>query len=298
MAVKRIHNILVEDDVDPEQRLPFLQHFAEEWKMLRGLRHPFIVQFLGVYEPHARSPSLVMELMDMSLQRRYQRTPYLSQSETVRLTGEVLCALVYLHARGIVHRDLTTNNVLLTRGPEPTAKISDLGVAKAIYGDDPRRRVEVTRTRAAGMTRAPGALLYMSPESLDESGRPYDTKHDVFAYGALVLATCVRHEPRCFEEPRENRRQVRERSSCSRSRTTPRYGSRASPARARPCASCRSRSARRLFSKSACARPSRRLTTVRGSRYASRPVPALGRIRLCLNDIGPRVGLSSYFVMP
>ena len=220
VAVKRVHNILVGDDVDPEQRLPFLQHFAAEWKMLRGLRHPYIVQFLGVCEPHARSPGLVMELMDTSLQRRCQSAPHLGQGEAVRLTGEVLCALVYLHARGIVHRDLTTNNVLLTRGSEPTAKISDLGVAKALYGDDPRRRVEVVQSRVAGMTRAPGALLYMSPESLDESGRPYDTKHDLFSFGVLVMATCVRHEPRCFNEPRTATDKSGKETHGSRSRAT------------------------------------------------------------------------------
>ena len=203
VAVKQVHEHLLGQ---PEENLapggPFLQAFADEWRLLKTLRHPFLVQFLGVYEPSGRSPSLVMERMHTTLRRRSQTEPYLKDQAVVRVCGEVLCGLAYLHAKGVLHRDLTTNNVLLTRGQdEPTAKISDLGVAKAMFGDRPESRMH----GRGHMTRAPGGLLYMSPESIDMSGRPYNDKHDTFSYGVLVLATCTHREPGCESEPRVER---------------------------------------------------------------------------------------------
>ena len=92
---------------------------------------------------------------------------------------EVALGLRYLHefSPPIIHRDLSSNNVLLTTSM--TAKISDLGVAK-ILDMNPSHAARMTQTQA------PGTPTFMPPEAL--LARPkYTSKVDVFSFGVLVL---------------------------------------------------------------------------------------------------------------
>ena len=92
---------------------------------------------------------------------------------------EVALGLRYLHefSPPIVHRDLSSNNVLLTTSM--TAKISDLGVAK-ILDVSPGRAARMTQTQA------PGTAAFMPPEAM--LARPkYTSKVDIFSFGVLVV---------------------------------------------------------------------------------------------------------------
>ena len=95
---------------------------------------------------------------------------------------DVSRGLVYLHCRdpAIAHRDLTARNILLDLGL--TAKIADLGVARMVN----LRPGQV----AATMTRAPGNILYMPPEAVEEEGAAkYNTAIDMFSFGNVALFT-------------------------------------------------------------------------------------------------------------
>ena len=108
-----------------------MQRFEQECQFLSGVRHPHIVQYLGVSrDPESGLPVLLMELMDSSLTR------FLEQSEEplpfhtqVDICHCIVLALAYLHSNGIAHRDLSSNNVLLI-GPGNRAKVTDFGMSK------------------------------------------------------------------------------------------------------------------------------------------------------------------------
>ena len=98
--------------------------------------------------------------------------------ETVRLGIEIASALAEAHSRGILHRDLKPNNVVLTS--KGAAKLVDFGLAKVV-ADDPA----ATRTMDG---RFLGTPSYMSPEQA--RGEPVDARSDLFALGA-VLYECL-----------------------------------------------------------------------------------------------------------
>ena len=93
----------------------FVEQFEQECGFLRMIKHPNIVQFLGtVRGPRSQRLALLMELMDESLTRFLERStgplPYHTQ---LNICHDVTLALAYLHSNDIIHRDLSSNNVLL-----------------------------------------------------------------------------------------------------------------------------------------------------------------------------------------
>ena len=121
-----------------------------------------------------RLPVMVVEKMQHNLMKFVEKYN-IPLNVKLSILDEVCLGLRYLHSRSppIIHRDLTTNNILLDRSLE--AKISDLGVAKVMKTDDQKT-----------LTRTPGTLDYMPPEAHDQ--RPtYGLSLDVFSYGAMVL---------------------------------------------------------------------------------------------------------------
>ena len=175
-AGKKIHELHLpikdEDDKNANER------FERECQLLSQVRHPNIVQFLGVYFPeNATPPFLVMEFLPMNLTFCIKEYYKLSEEISYSILYDVALGLNYLHSqiKPIVHRDLSSNNVLLT--PNLTAKISDLGVAKIL---------NLTPQQATRMTRNPGTLAYMPPEVM--IGHPkYNTSVDVFSYGITMV---------------------------------------------------------------------------------------------------------------
>ena len=134
-AAKRLHEILLEDD-SPGGADKFISNFEAECVTWSKLRHPGVVQFLGVYlERGSRLPVLVMEKMDISL-RRYledhskKEFPLHLKAFVLRQISQ---ALAYLHAQNppLVHHDLSPNNVLLNVVSFVT-KLTDFGMSRAI----------------------------------------------------------------------------------------------------------------------------------------------------------------------
>ena len=155
-----------------------LQRFEEECEILGKTRHPNIVQFLGVtFEEGSELPTIIMEFMHTTLSSCIDRYGVLPQEVSYSILGDVATALCYLHGNNpqIIHRDLTANNILLTRDMQ--AKISDLGVAKALG---------LTPARMTQMTTCPGTPAYMPPEAL-EHNPTYATSIDSFSYGVTMV---------------------------------------------------------------------------------------------------------------
>jgi len=175
-AAKEVHSILI-DGVTPEEFQATKKAFLSECIQSGALSHPNVVQFLGVYNPdgHSSLPVLVMERMQESLTSVVKKYPSIPMSVKLSLLVDVSRGLWYLHSHSppVIHRDLSPNNVLLNS--QFVAKISDLGVAKAITLDN-------TKTK----TRAPGTVDFMGPEALLPSPK-YGPPLDIFSYGGLIL---------------------------------------------------------------------------------------------------------------
>ena len=177
-AAKEIHSLLLEV-ANPEEKRNIKNIFLRECYHCSLLRHPNIVRFIGVYYPERNSvfPVMMMELMAESL-THYVKKPNISMKMKASILYDVAFGLNYLHTYNppIIHRDLSPNNVLLSR--DSIAKISDLGVAKVVKAD--------SRATQTMLTKAPGTLDFMPPESLGEIPN-YDTSLDVFSYAGIVL---------------------------------------------------------------------------------------------------------------
>ena len=179
-AAKEIHPILIEG-VSPAEKKTIIDKFIRECHHCSVIRHPNIVQFLGVYYSSKKAdlPIMVMELMNASLASFVKNNQSKIPVKTkMSILYDVSLGLSYLHARKpvVIHRDLSPNNVMLTS--QPVAKIGDLGVAKVIRADSRQ-----TRSR---LTTAPGTVDFMPPETL-EANPVYGTAVDVFSYAGIGL---------------------------------------------------------------------------------------------------------------
>ena len=162
----------------------YLHKFQEECHLLSLARHPNVVQYLATYyDPDTRLPVLLMELCDESLTAFLERSPGpLSYHVQLNICLDIALALVYLHSNGLIHRDLTGNNVLMIAGTR--AKITDFGMSKLATGNP----------HMTALTLCPGNLLYMSPEALDEA-KSYTAKLDIFSFGVIVIQILTRQFP-------------------------------------------------------------------------------------------------------
>ena len=181
-AAKEIHSLLLHG-VSVEDKKAIKDGFIRECYHSSLVRHPNIVQFMGVYYTERSDlPIMVMELMDTSLTSFIENNQSKIAVETkLSILHDVSLGLSYLHGRrpAVIHRDLSSNNVLLGGKGRFVAKISDLGTAKMIRADSKQ-----TRSR---LTTAPGTLHFMPPEALDEEDPIYGTPVDVFSFAAVAL---------------------------------------------------------------------------------------------------------------
>ena len=177
-AGKKIHDVLLKQGADTF----VIRHFKDECQLLSKVHHPNIVEFLGVhFEDDKQAPILVMELLDKNL------TSYIKEFEnqiipmraSYCILHGVAKGLCYLHDQSppIIHRDLSSNNILLTA--DLTPKIADLGMARIL-------NMTPLKLKASRMTQAPGTPAYMPPEVM-VADPIYDKSIDTFSYGILMI---------------------------------------------------------------------------------------------------------------
>ena len=169
-----------------EHRLP-MRRFEQECEFLSTVRHPNIVQYLGMHrDPDTGLPALLMELMDDSLthflESHKQPLPYHIQ---VNFCRDIAVGLHFLHSNNIVHRDLSSNNVLLISNTR--AKLTDFGMAR--LGDINPRLSPTTNTMC------PGTDVYMPPEAVQDQPI-YTEKIDCFSLGVIIIQILTQEFPK------------------------------------------------------------------------------------------------------
>ena len=196
-AVKVLHGVNLFLPLNGKVKSEKQEKFESECEFLEQLEHPNIVQYLQRYvHPESGTPLLVMELMDENLTNfliRYKENfgKRISECVQIKMCRDVAKALNYLHTNCIVHRDLSSNNILLSGSMQIVncqricAKVSDFGISRLIDSD----RFDKTLS-----TVAPGTKGYMPPESWKCDGK-YDEKLDIFSYGVLVVQTITLLSP-------------------------------------------------------------------------------------------------------
>jgi serine/threonine protein kinase len=156
-----------------------LKRFLAEGKILASLNHPNVVHInrLGY---HQDLPYIVMEYIDGRPLREFLDGSNASLTQGLEYMRQVAAGLGAIHEKGIVHRDLSANNIMITR--DGVAKILDLGLAR-----DPR--LLSSATEAGGLV---GTVAYVSPEMIE--GKPATFASDIFAFGILLYEmACHRH---------------------------------------------------------------------------------------------------------
>ena len=186
-AVKLLYPVLFRiqaPDPGKDRRHPFCR-FEQECQFLSCINHPNIVQYLGTYhDPDTNAPVLLMELMDESLTQLLESSSEdISYHVQVNLSQDIAQALAFLHDNGIIHRDLSSNNVLLIAGSR--AKVSDFGMSKLANMD---------KESLATLTQCPGTPAFMSPEALDKPP-VYTEKLDNFSFGVILVQILTRQFP-------------------------------------------------------------------------------------------------------
>jgi serine/threonine protein kinase len=188
VILKRIHTTIY---ADPQ----FRNMFIDEAHISMSLMHSNIAQVLDLGVSAGRY-FLVLELVDgwdlgRVLHRAATAGVRLPRELALHVTAEVCRALAYAHAKtdgqkplGIVHRDVSPHNVLLSEQGE--VKLTDFGIAKAM------NKREHT---GAGVVK--GKVAFMSPEQA--MGKPIDARSDLFALGTVLYLLVTRTRP--FEGP-------------------------------------------------------------------------------------------------
>jgi WD40 repeat protein len=169
--------------------------FRTEAEATARLQHPNVVQVYEVGEYNGQ-PYLLLEFLEGgNLGRRLGGTP-LPPREAAQLVETLARATHYAHGRGVVHRDLTPSNVLLTAEGNP--KITDFGLAKLLVGG-------ANRTVSGTVLGTPS---YMAPEQAAGSVSSISPSTDVYALGAILYECLTGRAPFRADTAFETLRQV------------------------------------------------------------------------------------------
>jgi mitogen-activated protein kinase kinase kinase len=159
-----------------------------EIDIIQHLDHPNIVQYLGC-ERKEFSISIYLEYISGgSIGSCLRKHGKFEESVVRSVTRQTLEGLVYLHAGGILHRNLKADNILLDL--DGTCKISGFGISKKsdnIYGNDITNSMQ-------------GSVFWMAPEVVRSQGQGYSAKVDIWSLGCVVLEMFAGRRPWSREE--------------------------------------------------------------------------------------------------
>jgi serine/threonine protein kinase len=164
----------------------FVERFEREAQVIAQLEHPHILPVID-YGSDGGVPYIVMRYIEGGSLDDRMRQRALSLQETARFINQIASALDYAHRRGVVHRDLKPNNVLLDK--EENCYLTDFGIARLTGSDN--------RLTATGTVM--GTPAYMSPEQA--MGRTVDSRSDIYTLGVMLYEMVLSKMPFMADTP-------------------------------------------------------------------------------------------------
>ena len=183
-----------------------VDRFKREIMLAAALQYPHIVGVLSAGEVDGM-PFFTMPFVDgESLRARIQREGRLTVGRTVSILKDVARALAYAHARGVVHRDIKPDNVLLAG---TSATVTDFGIAKAVLGSIATDGGEgnkggaspsASRSALTQLGTTLGTPAYMAPE---QAAADPDTDHraDIYSFGIMAYEMLTGQVPFTSKTP-------------------------------------------------------------------------------------------------
>ncbi len=165
----------------------FRERFKNETRSAASLSHPHVVSVFDAGETSGGVCYMAMEVVSGgNLEERIEREGSLPPDEAVRIAAEVARALSYAHEKGIVHRDVKPQNVLLTESG--AVKVADFGIAKA---------ADSTTVTATDLIL--GTVRYLSPEQA--TGAEVGPASDLYSLGITLYEMLTGEVPFDAENP-------------------------------------------------------------------------------------------------
>ena len=184
VALKTLRDRLAEDEV-------FLERFRREARSAATLNHPNVVQVYDQRRSEEGTYYIVMEhVPGGTLKERIAREGLLDPAEAARLASQVAEALRAAHERGVVHRDVKSQNVLITAAGD--AKVADFGIARA-----------ADATTLSGPGAVLGTAKYMSPEQA--TGLVATPRSDLYSLGVVLYEMLTGELPFEADDPAQAR---------------------------------------------------------------------------------------------
>jgi hypothetical protein len=158
-----------------------LQLLVEEARKLGRVRNDVIVNYEGLFRGEGELRYLVMEFIEGESLTKILARRRLEPEEVVRLRNRLAQGLVAVHDRGIIHRDLSPDNIILQEGDVDRAKLIDFGIAKSANRGD---------ATVIGSAFA-GKFSYTSPEQIGLFGGQVDARSDIYSLGLVLAAAAI-----------------------------------------------------------------------------------------------------------
>jgi serine/threonine protein kinase/Tfp pilus assembly protein PilF len=174
VALKFISNHYAGDEWAREQMM-------KEARAVARLEHPHICQVYGVEEIDGHH-FIVMQYVEGETLASLMRRERLGLARVRALAGQIAGALAFAHARGVIHRDVKPQNIMVTA--EGEAKVLDFGLAKFVSQKRDEGRGDEDPAQTLHVGDVVGTPAYMSPEQA--RGEELDARSDIFSFGVVL----------------------------------------------------------------------------------------------------------------